>query len=1042
MDYLAAIEQLNTEQRSAVEQTEGVVMVVAGPGTGKTQMLSARVAHLIKNQNVEERAILCLTFTDAATNALRERLFSFVGASAHRVGIYTYHGFCNLIIQEHKDIFGWNDLNPATDLDLLQLMQELIDELPLNHKLKRLKGDVYYDQKRLKDLFDLMKKEYLNVQEILDLISQHLRDIELDENFRYKRNSGENKKGDLNRKYYEEIEKMSKLEAAVQLFPLYQQKLTDHRLYDFNDMILWVIQLFQENPHIAGLYQEQIEHLLVDEYQDTNGAQNELISLLLGQKQQPNVFVVGDDDQSIYKFQGANVTNITDFYSRYAEHLKLVVLDKNYRSNQEILDSASALIDHNNERLVSQLEGISKDLKSEAIHASNVGLPVQIRSYENSFQESVAIAAEIQNLYEQGVKYHEIAVLYRNHKEADDLLSYFSSKAIPHQLSRTQDVLETSIVDQFLKLLRYLQFESKKLDLGSSLLFELLHFRNFKSLNALEISKLALVLRQDKDRGWREKIHEYCQGDEGILKAASKEELNSYIQDIERWLKEMHELGLESLFIKLMEEGNFLKAAIDGPEPLFEIQCLKSLHGLLKDECSKIPSLNLDSFLQTIELLKSSGLGLKMNKITHAKEGVQFMTAHASKGLEFDHVFIISATSNTWEARSRALPFGFGSLIPPFSQESQLEEARRLFYVAMTRARKSINISYPEQNEKGKSLSKCSFVAELQEYKPSLWVKEEVEDQALLNFFEGQFSSATPEFIQLSSHEFIDQRLQGFKLSPSNLNAYLNCPIAFFYQNILGIPQASSESMIMGSAVHRGLEVFFKQTDSSTGWTFPDSSVAVDAYEQHILKNQERFSKHSLQRSLDWGKQHIPEYIDHWLPTWSRYDNVETELNMEQLEHKAVPIHGQIDKLILTDAQAIVVDYKTGKYQYAQAKLKAAKPLTESSSKEDELGGDYWRQLVFYKILMDASSFNHNVELGIIDFIEKHKETFKSEMFEIRKQDVEVVGNQIVETYKNIMAKKFDQGCEEERCEWCKFNREILGRRHEYEQLNEKAQME
>ena len=136
-------------------------------------MLSARVAHLIKNQNVEERAILCLTFTDAATNALRERLFSFVGASAHRVGIYTYHGFCNLIIQEHKDIFGWNDLNPATDLDLLQLMQELIDELPLNHKLKRLKGDVYYDQKRLKDLFDLMKKEYLNVQEILDENRKH-----------------------------------------------------------------------------------------------------------------------------------------------------------------------------------------------------------------------------------------------------------------------------------------------------------------------------------------------------------------------------------------------------------------------------------------------------------------------------------------------------------------------------------------------------------------------------------------------------------------------------------------------------------------------------------------------------------------------------------------------------------------------------------------------------------------------------------------------------------------------------------------------------
>ncbi len=1030
MKYQEAMAQLNSEQRKAVEQTEGVVMVVAGPGTGKTQMLSARVAQLIEKQKVKERSILCLTFTDAATNALRDRLFSFVGASAHRVGIHTYHSFCNYIIQDNKDLFGWNDLSPATDLDLMQILHEIIDELPKDHLLKRFKGDVYYDSGRLTQLFKILKKEYLDESIVKQMIEDHKEAIKLDENFRYKRNSGKNNKGDLNKKYYDELKQMEKLGAAIGLFSQYQKKLADRRLYDYDDMITWVIEVFKENPTLKELYQEQIEYLLVDEYQDTNGAQNELISLLLGDTIQPNVFVVGDDDQSIYRFQGANVENITEFYQKYKENIELIVLDKNYRSNQEILDCATSLISANKERLVWQLEGLSKELRSAKHLEASQENKVRIRCYENNYQEIVDIAARITALGESGTKLNEIAILYRNHKQSDELIKYLENKKIAYQVVRTQNALETPIIQMLLKQLRYLVQENGKLDLGQSHLFHLLHFRRFKHLGPYEIAKLSLQLKSDRSKGWRERLMDLKKKDAVIdIKEEALTELLHYLHQVENWLSDMHNTGLETLLVKVMSEGEFISTALSSDTPIFNLQCLKSFFQFLKEETSKTKDLDLASFLNTIDLLNTSNIGLKVNNVSHAKEGVQLMTAHGSKGLEFDHVFIISATEKSWERKSRALPFRFGSLIKGSAPEIELEEARRLFYVAMTRARKSLNISYAEQDENGKSLAKCVFVAQLIEERPELLHRELITDQDIIDFFSTsmQFNES---FKSLTNADFIDQRLQAFKLSPSNLNAYLKCPVDFFYNKVLGVPQASSESMLIGSAVHRALEVFFKMTDSRSGWKFPSSAVAIEAYQSHLLRNKESFSENSFQRSIDWGSKHIPDYIENWLPIWSRYDHVLTELNMEQLEFKGIPIHGQIDKLILSESQALVVDYKTGKYQYAKTKLKAAEPIISDGTNpkpEDNIGGDYWRQLVFYKILMDVSDqYDHKVETGIIDFIEKHEDQYMSSTIPITLQDVEIVGNQIVEVYQKIKNKQFEQGCMKEDCQWCSFTEKFF----------------
>ncbi len=389
--------RLNTEQRLAVDQTEGPVMVIAGPGTGKTQILAARIGKILLDTDASPSNILCLTYTEAGALAMRRRLVHFIGSDAYKVNIYTFHAFCNDIIQDNLSLFEKNELDPISDLEKIELLRLLIDQFPKNHPLKRYRGDVYYEINNLSRLFSIMKQEGWKPQQIIQNINDYIADLPNRDEYIAKRATKDFKKGDVRTdKIEEEKERMDKLAAAVNEFDKFRTMMRVKNRYDFDDMINWVVKAFEENPNLLLNYQERYQYILVDEYQDTSGSQNQLVQLLINYWEQPNIFVVGDDDQSIYRFQGANIENMQQFVNGYANDLFKVVLTNNYRSTQPILDISKTLISRNQERLISKMEGLTKELIASHPEISLLQHPPVILEYETQRHEMAGITMQVE----------------------------------------------------------------------------------------------------------------------------------------------------------------------------------------------------------------------------------------------------------------------------------------------------------------------------------------------------------------------------------------------------------------------------------------------------------------------------------------------------------------------------------------------------------------------------------------------------------------------------------------------------------------------
>jgi len=281
---------LNAAQIAAVESIEGPMMVIAGPGTGKTHILTARIGRILRDTDAQPGNILCLTFTDAGVYAMRERLLELIGPEAHRVHIYTFHSFCNNVIQENMEYFGRHELEPLSELERVELLRNLIDHLPSDHLLRQRSNDVYYYERHLFDLFKQMKSENWSSDFILQEIDTYIASLTDHPDFKYQRKTKEFNKGDLKQwKYDDEVGKMAYLKVAAQLYPKYVHMMKQARRYDFDDMILWVLDAFKKNEVLLRTYQERYLYFLVDEYQDTNGAQNQVLQTMIEYWDKPNV---------------------------------------------------------------------------------------------------------------------------------------------------------------------------------------------------------------------------------------------------------------------------------------------------------------------------------------------------------------------------------------------------------------------------------------------------------------------------------------------------------------------------------------------------------------------------------------------------------------------------------------------------------------------------------------------------------------------------------------------------------------------------------
>lgn len=1019
--FQEVLKRLNTAQRHAVEKIEGPVLVVAGPGTGKTQILSARIGNILAQTDASAHNILCLTYTDAGTVAMRKRLVEFIGPEAYNVHVYTFHAFCNDVIQSNLDFFGIRNLQPISDLEQVELLQSLIDSFAEDHPLRRLTGNRYYEGTRLSALFDVMKKEGWTPDFMNQRIEEYLESLPDRETYQYKKAYTDRKtgvkyqKGDVKEKSLaEEQRKMSELRAAVEEFDHYQSLMKEAGRYDYNDMLLWVMKAFQENEEILLNYQEQYHYFLVDEFQDTNGIQNQLLAKLSDYWEEPNVFVVGDDDQSIFRFQGANIQNISDFHQSHISSIETVVLDQNYRSSQHILDASKVVIDNNKERLVSIIEGLNKDLTAAGSEANTPDLP-RLIEFHNESHEEVFVLEELERLHKEGVPLQEVAVIYRGHAQVANLVKMLEDKNIPLNIKQRVNILDLPIIQNILTIIRYLQVEFEKPASGEHLLFELMHYRFF-NIEPQDIAKISLACHRRVDGEklvWRDLMSDGKKLLE--LNIESTSSITSLAANLSFWTTEMANMTLQVLFEKILTKGQVLEHIMHSKDRNWLIQVITTFFNFIKDESAKNPKISVAEFLAMIDRMDENKITINLNKVLHAEKGVNFVTSHSSKGLEFDHVYVMGCTSDKWEGKRQP---NFGYKIPdtitPGVVENLEEEERRLFYVAMTRAKRYLTITYAGQKDTGKAIEASKFVVELVEGSGLHVDHRSLSDETMVNYYSGLMLSQERIGAELIDHDLADKVLERFKMSVTSLNKYLRCPLSFYFENIVRVPTARNVHMGFGSAVHYALEIFFNEMLKSEQQEFPSSDELLSLFEHGMNIYRSHFTDVEYDDRLAYARQILPAYYEQYIGTWNKKAVLEYDVSNAVVG--GVPISGKLDKLEFTGEQVTVVDYKTGNPDKGRAKLKGP-------SDKNPLGDDYWRQLVFYKILMDNDTRKPWVMIsGEMDFVQKStsKDEFIKEKLVIRPEDVELVSNQITNAYASMRQHHFD-GCGEDDCQWCRF---------------------
>ena len=1021
--FIQTLASRNERQRQAIETIYGPVMVVAGPGTGKTDVLGLRIGNILRKTDVSIQNILCLTYTEAGAVEMRKRLLSYIGPEAYNAAVFTFHGFCNMVIHENLRYFNvYSESQPRSDLERFQLLKEMLDALPMDHPVRRNIGMRYFETRRLAELFDLMKKENWSPDWFKGQIDSYVKRMRESDEFIYKRKTTRGgktyEKGDFKDwQFRQNVElKMELTRAAVDMFDEYNALLAERNRYDYHDMLRWVKEAFEKDENLLAEYQERFQFFLVDEFQDTNGIQLELLQLLVkpwsdDDNPRPDVFVVGDDDQSIFRFQGAMMENIVDFKERFDP--EVIVLSDNYRSTQKVLNAAASVIENNTDRLVARFEEYTKDLTARADYA-NLDVKPVIRTFNNWSQERIYLVDELLQLYESGgLSRESVAVIYRNHAQVEEVVDLLEKREVPLNVKKAVNILTQPVVRHVIALLRYLVSEREEHGSGEHLLFELLHLPYFK-ISIRDAGVLALYCRSVKwseGHTWRDVMSDEAKLAEAKVKDATA--IIEFDKLLENWTANFDQYTIPALVQELFTRSGILNWTLNSPNRVWNLQVLKTFFDHVTREVDRNPEFSVKHLLDDLDLMQEYGISLPVQKVLSEENGIHFITAHSAKGMEFDRVYMIGCIRGKWDdKRRRSSTFTLPDLEHSVDFDEN-EEERRLFYVAMTRARKYLTMSYHLLDDSGREKEASRFIEEARLCDDVESVEAVVSEEQLVAYNAGVLGSV-PDDKPLIDSQLIARSLENFSMSVSALNAYLECPRKFYFEKILNIPPAPQAYFAFGNAVHGALESFVSnhikdhQVDA-------EAAELIQFFERQMHRRKAAFTSEGFKSYVYEGKKLLESYFVQRADSWTKPDRIMVERRINQGHHKGVPIKGILDRVDFFKDHVVVTDYKTGSFKRAKSKLK--KP------KAEDPGGNYWRQMVFYKFLVDTDpQIDKPMQFAIIDFIEPDPEgVHHLEKIQVTPDDENELSNQLVTTYQAIMDHKFDTGCEKPDCTWCNF---------------------
>ena len=992
--FKQALKQLNSEQRQAVTTIEGPVVVIAGPGTGKTQVTTLRIANILLQTDTDPSAILALTFTDAAAQAMRQRLIHFIGETAYKIPISTFHTFCLNLIKANPDIFPLHQLTePLTDLEKIKLFQTIIDQLDLQ-LIRPLNKPYYYLTALIRTIASL-KREGISPQDFALHLDQHQQTLET------------NQTNLTSTQLKQQLKQLHKNRELLLVYQRYQELLQSEGKFDFEDMILFVLQHFRQDKDFLLTYQERYQYFLVDEFQDTNTPQMDLVYLLASYWQDSaNLFVVGDPNQSIFRFQGASLANMLEFIHRFPS-AKIITLKQNYRSHQLILDAAHQLISHNSPPHPS-LSFLQTRLNSVTpIPSRQIDL-VQTKTGQ---EEIWFILDRINQLLQSGTSPHQIAVITRTNQDLETLKTFFQKTGLPFYTNSSGKLLDDPLLHQLVNLLRVLQAPAHQPDdlnfftvLSYDFLqlphLDLLKLSHYAFKHHLSLFQVFLSLPQNQD------LQQQLSQPEAFL---------TLLQKLTRWHQLAHNQTITDFFEALIYESGYLNWLTYQPNSLYHLSLLNAFFTELKQMNRQNHQLTLEQFLQNLDILHSYDLSFKEKPLQYHQDAITLTTAHSAKGLEWDYVFIYRLIDTHWSNhQSRQLfklPPNLITHLAPTSQE-KLEEERRLFYVALTRARRHLYLSFADSyslNHQSRLAVPSPFIYELDQahlHSLSPQISPSQLKQQFQLLLQPSFSSDNTE-----DEAYLRHLLQNFSLSPTALNTYLTCPYKFKLNNLLRVPRSKKPYLAFGTAIHSALETFFSHFNRTQ--QLPPQSFLLNHFEQALQREilTPKEFKHRLQK----GKQILSAYYQ--LHQADFQPSLFNEKKFSQVKFGDFRLTGKVDRIEWLDAsQNLVrlVDYKTGQPKsrsYIEGK-------TKSSS------GDLKRQLVFYQLLVDLDPrFHLTVGEVELDFVAAPHLSHKSgkQRFTISRQEIDQLKQLLHQVLTDIYTLKFPRTSDLSQCDQCEL---------------------
>jgi len=976
-EFDLAYKKLNDAQRQAVDTIEGPVLVLAGPGTGKTQVLTTRIANILKETDTAPESILALTYTDSATKELKERLINLIGKEGYYIKVATYHAFCNDIINENPEKFSQSSgMQKVTDLEKIQIIKEILEQD--SFIVLKPAGDPCHHLNSILDAIGDLKREGYGVEKYKKLVNALKNDFEKE-------------KEDLKKGAYLEKEKLvNKNLDLLNIYAKYQINLSKIGRYDYEDMINWVVDAFEKDPDFLLGYQEKFQYILGDEYQDTNNSQNRLIFALSSYwGTEANVFVVGDPNQSIFRFQGASKENVREFQKQFPKHTR-IILNQNYRSTPTLLNAAAGIIKET-------------PLKHTVKYKS---LPLKVAKFTSPIFEDEFIADTIKRKIKNGAKAKDFAVITIDNADIENLVNLFKSKGLPYRLENGVNILSTPLISQFIKIISLItSFQDKVNDLD---LFIVLNYPYFK-LNPLSILKISRFAHERNESLMDTLLDAHPEIDDDVI---------NIFHQLLSWNSKATNHTLPEMFQIIFQESGLLDYILTLPQSILELNRFSTLFNDVKQQSEAFPGLDLFGYVINLQTMKDNGIKLEEQELINNKNAITLTTAYKAKGQEWKTVIIYRFVDSHWSNRNTKqnikLPPGILAL-EESDKEDKTSEERRVFYVALTRAKKNLYLTGSTQYPKSKKMIfPAMFLDEIpgDTYK---YIKVGKYAKNMANIQKNLMAISTSPTIHDGENEYLKEIIKDISLSPTSLNKYLECHYKFKLDNLYRIPRTTPPAMNFGTAVHSALQLLYNDLKNNEKVESKETFIKdFSSSLRHQILSEADFKNY-----LEKGQKVLSAYYDNYKDTFAPALFIEKDFGKSltsQIVLDDIILTGKVDRIDLTSKEekhVRFIDYKTG-----QTKTRNdIEGLTQNSE------GEYKRQLVFYQLLADLDrSFGYKVIQTELQFIEPDKNgKFHQERFNIQKEEVEDLKKVIKKTMSNIRSFNFDRTENKKHCERCDF---------------------